>query len=232
MKQSSPPRAAVWMLRHLTPGERNDALAGDLLEEFRSGRSAAWYWRQVLACVAISNRRVAVAHTAALLFAGFWALLVPAWLPITRLGHFPRLNHAFLSLAWPWSTLCVLMFTFSLLISFVWAGLLLYLLLESMTSTGFSFRRFRRGMMRSAAVFAPVFLATMSLPLILHGLFAVHISGYELRALHFSSFSVNNPYALSMLAKPVLFVTCAPFFITLLWAIWDASRVKSTRKHQ
>jgi hypothetical protein len=46
MKRSEPPRAAGWLLGHL-----NNALAGDLEEEF-ARRGTAWYWRQVLGAVA------------------------------------------------------------------------------------------------------------------------------------------------------------------------------------
>lgn len=210
MRAVNPPRIATWALHHLA-GEGNDALAGDLLEEFRSGRSAEWYWRQVLACIAISNKRVVLANISALLFAGLWALLAPAWLPITRMGEFPRLDHTFLSLAWPWSTLCVLMLTFFLLISFVWAGLLLFLLLESLTSSRFNFRHLRRGIMRSAAVFTPLWMATWTLLLIFPG-FGIRIP----RLAH-------DPFALFLLSKPAFCVICAPFFLTLLWAMWDTS---------
>jgi len=41
-----PPRLAIWVLKSLGFIRRNPALIGDLLEEFRSGRSTAWYWRQ------------------------------------------------------------------------------------------------------------------------------------------------------------------------------------------
>jgi hypothetical protein len=47
---AAPPRLAVALLERLAP--RNEALAGDLAEEFRLGRSRTWYWRQVLAAVA------------------------------------------------------------------------------------------------------------------------------------------------------------------------------------
>jgi hypothetical protein len=47
-----PPALANWLLDRLTDTRRNAALAGDLLEEFRCGRSAAWYWRQTLIAVA------------------------------------------------------------------------------------------------------------------------------------------------------------------------------------
>lgn len=53
-----PPALANWLLDRLGYSRRNAALAGDLLEEFRSGRSAAWYWRQTLVVIAngIANR--------------------------------------------------------------------------------------------------------------------------------------------------------------------------------
>lgn len=45
-----PPRLASLMLERFAPG--NEALHGDLDEEFSSGRSSAWYWRQVMAAIA------------------------------------------------------------------------------------------------------------------------------------------------------------------------------------
>src|SRR5512138_390071 len=42
-----PPKLATALLRCVA--DNKPALIGDLLEQFRSGRSAAWYWRQVLA---------------------------------------------------------------------------------------------------------------------------------------------------------------------------------------
>jgi hypothetical protein len=48
MSSRQPPALASWLLDHLGYTGRNPALAGDLLEEFRSGRSPAWYWRQTL----------------------------------------------------------------------------------------------------------------------------------------------------------------------------------------
>jgi len=51
MKVSQPPASASWLLEHLVLGEKNEALAGDLLEEFQRRRSVAWYWRQVLGAI-------------------------------------------------------------------------------------------------------------------------------------------------------------------------------------
>ena len=45
-----PPRLARLLLDWLAPG--NEALRGDLDEEFAAGRGSAWYWRQVVAVIA------------------------------------------------------------------------------------------------------------------------------------------------------------------------------------
>jgi hypothetical protein len=47
-----PPALAVWLLKRLGVAARNEPLAGDLLEEFRNGRTAAWYWRQTFMAIA------------------------------------------------------------------------------------------------------------------------------------------------------------------------------------
>ena len=44
-----PPRLASFLLERLAPG--NEALQGDLQEEFTAGRTTAWYWSQVLATI-------------------------------------------------------------------------------------------------------------------------------------------------------------------------------------
>lgn len=51
MTGSAPPRLATWLLQHCRSGYRCEALAGDLIEEFHTGRSRAWYWRQVLLAI-------------------------------------------------------------------------------------------------------------------------------------------------------------------------------------
>jgi hypothetical protein len=51
MRSPGPPSLATWVLEHFLPGKKNEAITGDLLEEFWSGRSVAWYWRQVFGVV-------------------------------------------------------------------------------------------------------------------------------------------------------------------------------------
>lgn len=53
MTHSDPPVLATWFLEHMRFSNTDDALAGDLLEEFNQRRSAAWYWRQVLVAVLV-----------------------------------------------------------------------------------------------------------------------------------------------------------------------------------
>ena len=52
MKNPVLPVVATWLLKHFVD---NEALAGDLVEEYRSGRSALWYWKQVLSGIVVTT---------------------------------------------------------------------------------------------------------------------------------------------------------------------------------
>lgn len=80
-----PPRLARLLLDWLAPG--NEALRGDLDEEFASGRSSGWYWRQVIAAIAVQGPLAVRARAVArfesvvtglitLLLLGFYAVFV------------------------------------------------------------------------------------------------------------------------------------------------------------
>jgi hypothetical protein len=56
MTTRTPPRLATWLLERFGNGRRNESLLGDLHEQFAQGRSAGWYWSQVLRALAISAR--------------------------------------------------------------------------------------------------------------------------------------------------------------------------------
>jgi hypothetical protein len=48
-------RLALWLLGHLA--HRNEPLAGDLVEQFRVGRSVLWLWSQLLLAIAMGSFR-------------------------------------------------------------------------------------------------------------------------------------------------------------------------------
>jgi hypothetical protein len=62
VRSAQPPSTATWLLEHLSSGPSNDSLKGDLMEEYRSGRSGAWYWRQVLMTIAVTFWKEISAH--------------------------------------------------------------------------------------------------------------------------------------------------------------------------
>jgi hypothetical protein len=52
----TPPKLAAWLLDKLGYLRHSPALFGDLLEEYHSGRSKAWYWRQTAGLIATGTR--------------------------------------------------------------------------------------------------------------------------------------------------------------------------------
>lgn len=62
MKRSEPPALATWLLEHARFSTTDGVIAGELLEEFHTGRSAGWYWRQVLAAIVVGWAREARQH--------------------------------------------------------------------------------------------------------------------------------------------------------------------------
>jgi len=126
MHRREPPQLATWMLGHLTSGERDEALAGDLLEQFRTGRSDHWYWGQAGAALLVSWSRSLTARGPALAFAMVWCIMAPAWqaiidgienhLPFDVIGRFV-------------GPLLLLLFPAAWIVlhaAFLWTGLLVY----------------------------------------------------------------------------------------------------------
>jgi hypothetical protein len=81
---NEPPKLATWILNRFAP--RNNALAGDLAEEFRQGRSRAWYWRQIIAAVCVGAVREIQIHPIPLISCIAMGLIF-AWL---FLAYVPR----------------------------------------------------------------------------------------------------------------------------------------------
>jgi hypothetical protein len=89
MRSSRPPALATWLVEHLSRGGKNEALAGDLLEQFSQGRSVAWYWRQALIAIAlnfVSKWRILALAGA---FTTAWAFAFHYGLP--KQGVFPQM---------------------------------------------------------------------------------------------------------------------------------------------
>lgn len=53
MRRAQPPILATWLYERLAAGPAREALAGDLIEQYATGRSRAWYWRQVLSAIIV-----------------------------------------------------------------------------------------------------------------------------------------------------------------------------------
>jgi hypothetical protein len=57
-----PPRAATWLAERFASRARRESLVGDLVEQFRHGRSRSWYWRQVFAAILIGIAQDLATH--------------------------------------------------------------------------------------------------------------------------------------------------------------------------
>jgi len=114
MTPRRPPVLAQTLLEWVDPA--NDALHGDLLEEFASGRSRWWYWRQVVAAAGVAFARPVRAHGLSglepamlgvimLFMLGFYVVFVvnvTDWLLRFEGFHVFALMPAWLA-RWPWA---------------------------------------------------------------------------------------------------------------------------------
>lgn len=57
MNGRAPPAVATWILQHLGAGTHQEALAGDLIEQYARGRSRLWYWQQALIAIWFARAR-------------------------------------------------------------------------------------------------------------------------------------------------------------------------------
>lgn len=56
------PRVATWLADRFLTGRKGESLIGDLVEQYREGRSATWYWGQVLRAIVASITEELTAH--------------------------------------------------------------------------------------------------------------------------------------------------------------------------
>jgi len=165
MRVAEPPSIAHWMLERLMPGERDQALAGDLLEEFRSGRSAAWYRRQVLSAVFVRCSREILDRRIAILFAFFWSMLAPAWLlAIANIEARASFGAYFSRMNWPWSSISAFGLLLATNLIFVWTGILLYLSSDLWAMGSLRVRELGRGIAAGLPVLVALWAALIILP--------------------------------------------------------------------
>jgi hypothetical protein len=207
MSRPHPPVIATWILEHLTPGDSNEALVGDLLEEFKQGRSALWYWCQVLAAIAVGFSRELRSRWTAVAFAAFWTIPLTAFWAlvvlkmqqstfITREWHLP----------WPYSMLCDIAFSNACQIVYIWSGLGAYFLLCSVTGGTVSLRSLRRGMLIGVLSPIAVFLGWLAI--------------YSMFTLRQNPVDIRHMTTLRLLFDPSLTMFRLPFFLALLAPFW------------
>jgi hypothetical protein len=148
MRRSEPPSLATWMLDHAIPGGRDEGLAGDLLEEFRAGRSEGWYWRQTLSACAQGWLGNLNDNRSLLLFAVLWSTLAPAWtMLIDRLENNAQLFGQIWRMDFPFSSVAGFLVWMGCNLAFLWTGMLLYLLPHAVHRKALSKRRIRRAIL-------------------------------------------------------------------------------------
>jgi hypothetical protein len=121
------------MADHFTFGLTNQALSGDLLEEMQSGRSVAWYWRQVCSAVATGLLRRLSDLTLPLIYCAVWTSLYPVWNLLSKIVLVRVAPFGLTDFAWPKSALVPICYGIVPALAFVWLGFLLYVLLRIRT---------------------------------------------------------------------------------------------------
>lgn len=134
MKSARVVAVGTWMVDHLTFGLTNEALSGDLLEEMESGRSAAWYWRQVCSAIATALLSRLGGLTRLLIYCAAWTLLYPAWNLLSKAVLVRAVPAGLNDLAWPQSALVPICYGIVPALAFVWLGFFVYALLRIRTS--------------------------------------------------------------------------------------------------
>jgi len=62
MKFAQPPQMATWLLKQFGCSPNNDAIIGDLAEQYHQGQTSYWYWKQTLIAIVRSLFREIGGH--------------------------------------------------------------------------------------------------------------------------------------------------------------------------
>ena len=204
MSRFDPPWMPLWLLEHLTPPEREDALAGDLLEEFRNGRTNGWFWRQALGAWLAAWVQYVARRRSLLLFVLLWSGLAPAWTAvIDRVEQGARTLS--LSMNVSPTGLVGLMLWLSLQLLFLWVGTAVYF-------AGFARGRKPGNVLRACGVAAGMFLPVYFATFILMNLFAW--PGLDIDR------STMTPLGEIADVRTWAMAIRVPYLVTLLCAMW------------
>ena len=210
MRRREPPSLATWMLEHLAPGGRDEALGGDLLEEFRQGRSEGWYWWQVLSACGVGWLRSLGTCGPLLVFAFLWSVLAPAWNVVCdRIADGAGVNRLWQVFGGFW-IFPALAGWIALHSAFVWCGMLIFIAAHG----GFRKRLDGEGV-RRGFLLAPLILVP------LYGVMALIVGLYW-----YSDFAQASLTAtpLGEIAdfRVLADVVRIPYLVALLAALWGA----------
>jgi len=170
MRPANPPAIATWILEHLVFGGKNDSLAGDLLEEFRRGRPASWYWRQVWIATARGIIKEVSNHWLMMVFAALWTVPQAAFELYVVLPAVYKITAFTAPIEWLNSAVCYLLVWKGLEIAFPWAGMILYILLRSLVTPSHNLRRISRSLWITPLVYIAASAVEAALRLPLHNL--------------------------------------------------------------
>ena len=209
MRRREPPPTALWMLEHLIPAERNEALAGDLLEVFRAGRSTGWYWRQVCTACVVCWYEGMRARASLLIFALLWTMMAPAWNSFCikiedSSPHFSQVFAVFGPI-WVIPTLILWAILHSL---FLWTGILLFGVMNLAARCPINTAKMKRGLLLAPIVFTPLYGA-MALLVVLY--WYSHFEHWQL-----VNSAIGQITDLRLLAD----VIRVPYITALLVALW------------
>jgi hypothetical protein len=198
------------MIEHMTAGGHDGALAGDLLEEHRAGRSDAWYWRQTIAACVVSWLTSLQARASLLVFTMLWCLMAPVWKTLCdRILAAPILERIWHLAGGVW-VLPALALWIVLHATFLWTGILVFSAVCAPFGKTVPRECFRRALLLAPLIFTPIYAITL-----------------VLGSLYW--YSVFAPYALA--ATPLGQMTDLrlladvmriPYFIAMLAALWGA----------
>jgi len=219
MTPKHPPRLARWVLEHLTTSEQKDALSGDLLEEFRGGRSSGWYWRQVATAVIVSLTRTLRINWFTLAFSVLWVLPLPALeLYVFRKMQSGLFYGQIWSYPWPYSTICDFALTIGWKFLYLWLGITFCQILFAIATRRTSMRQLVKGLCASVAVYIATYLGMWAC-------FLAFPHGYA------ADIRRVNPVSLVLNPASIL-VTDVPFIVAMLSGILLAtSRRQRAQSH-